>query len=66
MKIKPEISTLRTDLFQCCEINLFKMTDNKARTCEIEKLWFKIATAHGVRQMSQLNGIKSDSTESLL
>jgi len=37
MKMKLGISTLRIDLFQCCEINLFKMADDKARACEIEK-----------------------------
>jgi len=37
MKIKLGISTLRIDSFQCCEINLFKMANDKARGWEIEK-----------------------------
>jgi len=59
MKIKLGIFTLRNDSFQCCKINLFKMADNKARAYKIEKLWSKFAMAHGVGQISQLNGIKS-------
>jgi hypothetical protein len=37
MKMKLGISTLRIDSFQCCEINLLKMADDKTRACEIKK-----------------------------